>query len=57
MMNSKAPVLYKISRVVLGPIFKWYYNPKIVNTINNMIPAIYNNTGKITFNISINKSS
>ena len=31
MMNSKAPLLYKISKVVLGPIFKWYYNPKIVN--------------------------
>lgn len=31
MMNSKAPLLYKISRVVLGPIFKWYYNPTIVN--------------------------
>lgn len=30
-MNSKAPLLYKISRVVLGPIFKWYYNPTIVN--------------------------
>ena len=31
MMNSKAPLLYKISRVVLGPVFKWYYNPTIVN--------------------------
>lgn len=31
MMNSKAPLLYKISRVVLGPIFKWYYTPTIVN--------------------------
>ena len=31
MMNSKAPLLYKISRVILGPIFKWYYNPTIVN--------------------------
>ena len=31
MMNSKAPLLYKISRIVLGPIFKWYYNPTIVN--------------------------
>lgn len=31
MMNSKAPLLYKISRVVLGPIFKWYYKPTIVN--------------------------
>ena len=30
-MNSKAPILYKISKVVLGPIFKWYYKP----TINN----------------------
>ena len=31
MMNSKAPLLYKISRVILGPIFKWYYNPTIIN--------------------------
>ena len=31
MMNNKAPLLYKVSRVVLGPIFKWYYNPTIVN--------------------------
>jgi len=31
MMNSKAPLLYKISKVVLGPIFKWYYNPTIIN--------------------------
>ena len=31
MMNSKAPLLYKISRVILGPIFKLYYNPTIIN--------------------------
>ena len=30
MMNSKTPILYKISKVVLGCIFKLYYNPKIV---------------------------
>lgn len=30
MMNSKAPLLYKISKIVLGPIFRLYYNPKIV---------------------------
>lgn len=27
----KTPVLYKIGRIVLGPIFKFYYNPKIID--------------------------
>ena len=31
MMNSKIPVLYKIGKFILGPIFKLYYNPKIIN--------------------------
>lgn len=31
MMNSKVPPLYKIGRFLLTPIFKFYYNPKIVN--------------------------
>ena len=30
MMNSKAPFLYKLSKIVLGFVFKLYYNPKIV---------------------------
>ena len=30
MMNNKTPLLYKISKIVLGFIFKLYYNPKIV---------------------------
>lgn len=30
-MNSKIPFLYKLSRLVLGPIFKLYYNPRIIN--------------------------
>ena len=30
-MNSRIPFLYKLSRLVLGPIFKLYYNPKIIN--------------------------
>lgn len=30
MMNNKTPLLYKISKVVLGFIFKLYYRPKIV---------------------------
>ena len=29
-MNRKAPFLYKLSKVILGFIFKLYYNPKIV---------------------------
>ena len=30
-MNSKVPFLYKLSRFILGPLFKLYYNPKIIN--------------------------
>ena len=30
-MNRKVPFLYKFGRVVLGPIFKLYYSPKIIN--------------------------
>ena len=28
-MNSKTPFLYKLSKIILGPIFKLYYNPRI----------------------------
>ena len=34
MMTSKAPILYKLAKLILGPIFKLYYNPKIVNKEN-----------------------
>ena len=34
MMNNKTPLLYKISKVILGPIFKIYYNPKIIGKEN-----------------------
>ena len=27
----KMPWLYKIGRFILGPIFMWYYNPKVIN--------------------------
>lgn len=27
----KMPWLYKVGRFLLGPIFMWYYNPKIIN--------------------------
>ncbi len=30
-MIIKTPILYKIGRFILGPIFKLYYNPKIIN--------------------------
>ena len=33
-MNSKVPLLYKIGRFILGPIFKLYYNPKIIGKEN-----------------------
>ena len=33
-MNNKTPLLYKICRVVLGFIFKLYYNPKIIGSEN-----------------------
>lgn len=31
---SKTPILYRISRFILGPIFKLYYNPKIIGKEN-----------------------
>ena len=27
----KMPWLYKVGRFLLGPIFMWYYNPKVIN--------------------------
>ena len=33
-MNNKTPLLYKICRVVLGFIFKLYYNPKVIGKEN-----------------------
>lgn len=33
-MNSKVPVLYKIGKFILGPIFKLYYNPKVIGKEN-----------------------
>ena len=27
----KTPLLYKIGKYILGPIFMWYYNPKVIN--------------------------
>ena len=33
-MNNKKPLLYRICRVVLGFIFKLYYNPKIIGSEN-----------------------
>ncbi len=34
MMNKKLPMLYYIGRFILGPIFKLYYNPKIIGKEN-----------------------
>lgn len=34
MTMSKTPILYRISRFILGPIFKLYYNPKIIGKEN-----------------------
>lgn len=31
---SKTPILYKVGRLILGPIFKLYYNPKIIGKEN-----------------------
>lgn len=31
MMNRQVPILYKVGKFILGPIFKLYYNPKILN--------------------------
>ena len=33
-MTSKVPFLYKFGRFLLGPIFKFYYNPKIIGKEN-----------------------
>lgn len=33
-LNSKVPFLYKFGRFILGPIFKFYYNPKIIGKEN-----------------------
>ena len=33
-MNHKVPILYKIGKAILGPIFKFYYNPKIIGKEN-----------------------
>ena len=30
-MNKKVPFFYKIAKFILGPIFKIYYNPRIIN--------------------------
>ena len=34
MLNRKVPFLYKFGRFLLGPIFKLYYNPKIIGKEN-----------------------
>lgn len=34
MMNKKVPLLYKIGKLILSPIFKWYYHPKIIDAHN-----------------------
>ena len=36
MMNRKLPIFYYIAKYTLGPIFKFYYNPKIIN--KDLIP-------------------
>ena len=36
-MMNKMPILYRVGRFILGPIFKWYYKPTIVGKEN--IPA------------------
>ncbi len=33
-MNKKVPLLYKIGKFILGPIFKWYYHPTIIGKEN-----------------------
>ena len=33
-MNKNSTWLYKVSKVILGPIFKWYYNPTIIGKEN-----------------------
>lgn len=34
MTSSKGPILYRIGRTLLGPVFKWYYNPRIIGKEN-----------------------
>ncbi len=34
MMNRKVPFLYKFGKLILGPIFKWYYHPTIIGKEN-----------------------
>ncbi len=31
---NKMPILYKVGRIILGPFFKWYYNPTIIGKEN-----------------------
>ncbi|MCI8446442.1 MAG: 1-acyl-sn-glycerol-3-phosphate acyltransferase [Bacilli bacterium] len=33
-MNRKVPFLYKFGKLILGPIFKWYYHPTIIGKEN-----------------------
>ena len=33
-MRNKTPIIYKISRGILGPLFRIYYNPKIIGKEN-----------------------
>ena len=34
MTSSKGPILYRVGRTLLGPAFKWYYNPTIIGKEN-----------------------
>ena len=34
MTSRKGPILYRIGRILLGPVFKWYYNPIIIGKEN-----------------------
>lgn len=34
MMNKEVSLLYKVGKFILGPIFKFYYNPKIIGKEN-----------------------
>ena len=29
-MMNKMPILYRVGRFILGPIFMWYYKPTII---------------------------
>ncbi len=33
-MNKKVPVLYKVGKFLLGPIFRFYYHPRIIGKEN-----------------------